>query len=128
MSFVSDTTEIKVQTTSEEWTTHVASAGPFLTHVSVTWEANGNLRYYENGSLRAENTSVMLSGSEDTSMLVDREYLWLNELTLWNSALSEFDAINEHNTSKFMCCLAVTLFFRNASASYPFVLCRKLHI
>ena len=106
MSFISDTTEIKVRTATEEWTTRVANPGPFLTHVAVTWDANGNLRYYENGSLRAENTSVVLSGedNQDLSMSVaNREYLWLNELTLWNSALSEFSAKNEHNTSEFTC-------------------------
>ncbi len=104
MSFTSDTTEIKVRTTSEEWTTHVPGPGPFLTHVAVTWDENGFLRYYENGRLRAEDASVMpLRKDEETSISVDREYLWLNELKLWNSVLPEFSAKNQYSTSKFIC-------------------------
>ena len=107
MSFTSDTTEIKVQTSSEEWTTRVPSPGPFPTHVAITWDENQKLRYYENGSLRAESASAELSGNdnEETSMSVYREYVWLNELKLWNSVLPEFSAKNQHGTSKFTCLL-----------------------
>ena len=107
MSFNSDTSEIKVRTSSEEWTTFVSSPGPFVTHVAITWQEDGNLRYYENGSLRAESSSVVLAeiDKERSSTSVHRESMWLNELTLWNFGLLEFNARSQYSTSKFIVCL-----------------------
>lgn len=110
MSFNSDTSEIKVRTSSEEWTTIVPSPGPFVTHVAITWQEDGNLRYYENGSLRAESSSVVLTETEKerSLMSVHRECMWLNELTLWNFGLPEFNAKTQYSTSKFIVCFLNT--------------------
>lgn len=103
MKFASESTEIKVRTPSEEWKTRVPYPGPFLTHVTITWDEKSHLRYYENGSLLAEDASVLLLRKENnhTSLSTYPEYVWLNELKLWNSALTEPSAITQHRTSKF---------------------------
>ena len=101
MSFNSHMSEIKVRTTSEEWTALVPSPGPFAAHVAITWQEDGNLRYYENGSLRAESSSTVLAEEKEASLMpVYRECVWLNELTLWNFGLPEFSARTQYITSK----------------------------
>ena len=104
MSFTTYSTEMVVRTSSEEWKTRVPSPGPFLTHVAVTWEENGNLKYYENGSLRSEDSSVTFSqdDNQETAKLGYREAVWLSELTLWNSALAESSANKQYKSSKFI--------------------------
>ena len=98
--------DISLQTASQEWTAHVLHPGPFMTHVSVTWEESSYLRYYENGTLVTEVPAMMNEGpsypNTSLSVFVDLPFQWVHEMKLYNEALTPSDAYNQYASSKFL--------------------------
>lgn len=97
--------EVNLQTPSQQWIVHVLHPGPFLTHVSITWEESAYLRYYENGTMVAEVPAMPheLPGYQYTSLsvFVNLPFLWLQRMKLWSEKMSSSDAYGEYGRSKF---------------------------
>lgn len=105
VKFDTNSIDIVVKTSSEQWSTQVLHPGPFMTHVAVTWSENAYLRYYENGTLLAEVPSLIRSrqkylANSSIAIISTPENITLNQLTLWRTALSEFTAKSQYKTSK----------------------------
>ena len=101
-----DWLEINLQTASQQWTAHVLHPGPFITHVSVTWEESSYLRYYENGTLVTEVPAMINErpGYPYTSLsvFVDLPYQWLHQMKLYNEAMTSLDAYSQYGFSKLL--------------------------
>ena len=99
LTFYEHTMKINMKTSDQHWTVNILRPGPFLTQMTITWEDNSYLRYYENGTLLAE-VSAKVNSRLTYSNTTNFQYAWLNKLALFDKQLTKPEVKTLYGKSK----------------------------